>query len=117
MRYLYVIVAIAIISGCASVSQSNLYWGNYSQTLYKMKKEPSDETRKAHEAELLSIVDKSNERNLRVPPGVYAELGIYAKNRGDNKAAENYFRLEEETYPESSVLMQHTLMSSQQSGS
>jgi hypothetical protein len=97
-------------SGCATkVSQSNLYWGNYSNTLYKVKKEPSEATSLAHEQELQSIVEKSKEMNLKVPPGIYAELGLYAMERADNNAAQNYFRLEQESYPEGAILMQHTL--------
>ena len=47
--------------------------------------------------------------NLRVPPGVYAELGLYAMERGDSKAAQSYFGLEQDTYPEGAALMQKTL--------
>jgi len=97
-------------SGCAThVSQSNLYWGDYSNTLYKVKKEPREETKEAHEKERQSIVEKSKEMNLRVPPGIYAELGLYATERGDDNDAQNYFRLEQDTYPEGAILMQHTL--------
>ena len=44
-----------------------------------------------------------------MPPGVYAELGLYAIERGDQNAAQNYFRLEQDTYPEGSILMQRIL--------
>lgn len=98
-----------LICGCATVSQSNLYWGNYSHTLYELKKNPSEDTKKAHQAELQSIVDKSKKMNLRVPPGIYAELGIFAKESGDSNSANGYFRLEQQTYPESSALMMNVL--------
>jgi hypothetical protein len=104
-----VILVLIFFSGCATVSESNLYWGDYSKTLYMVKKEPGDASNAAHENELQSIVEKSKEKNLRVPPGIYAELGLYAMDRGDRNAAENYFRLEQEVYPEGAVLMQHTL--------
>lgn len=104
------LLALIILSGCVTpVSQSNLYWGNYSQTLYQVKKEPGAESNKAHEKELLSIVEESNKRNLKVPPSVYAELGIFALERGDDNAATNYFRLEQDVYPEGAVLMQRSL--------
>ena len=54
-------------------------------------------------------MEKSKEMNLRVPPGIYAELGLYAMERNEKNAAQNYFRLEQETYPEGTTLMQHTL--------
>ena len=112
MRTPSLLIAIATVvlsTGCATVSESNLYWGNYSKTLYQVKKYPGEASNAAHEQELKSIVEKSKERNLRVPPGIYAELGMYALERGEKNVAENYFRLEQETYPEGAVLMQRTL--------
>lgn len=110
MRSSLVILILVFFSGCAThVSQSNLYWGNYSNTLYMVKKEPGEVSNVAHEKELQSIVEKSKDMNLRVPPGIYAELGLYAMERSDDNAAQNYFSLEQETYPEGKILMQHTL--------
>jgi hypothetical protein len=106
---LFSFLIVTLFSGCATVSQSNLYWGNYSHTLYEVKKNPGEQSKKAHQHELLSIVEKSKARNLKVPPGIYAELGVYAKESGDSNAANNYFHLEQETYPESSALMKHAL--------
>jgi len=103
------ILILVFLSGCATISPSNLYWGNYSHTLYQVKKEPSEATNAAHEEELQSIVEKSNELNLKVPPGIYAELGLYAMERGDQNAAQTYFGLEQDTYPEGAALMQRTL--------
>ena len=108
-RTLLVIFTLAIVSGCATVSKSGLYWGSYSHTLYEVKKNPGEASNAAHEEELLSIVEKSKDMNLRVPPGIYAELGVYAMERGDNNAANNYFRLEQEIYPEGAVLMKRAL--------
>lgn len=111
MKFLLIsTLAFLIINGCASrISQANLYWGNYSHTLYQVKKEPGEKSNKAHEKELQSIVEKSKQQSLKVPPGVYAELGIFAMERGDSNASTNYFRLELESYPESRTLMQRSL--------
>ena len=110
MRPVFFAIVVIFFSGCAAqVSQSNLYWGNYSNTLYNIKKEPGEITKVAHEKELQSIVEKSKELNLRVPPGIYAELGLFAMERGDNNAAQNYFGLEQNTYPEGAILMQRTI--------
>lgn len=104
-----VFLALVFFSGCATVSQSSLYWGSYSQTLYAVKKEPGDASNAAHERELQSIVEKSKEMNLKVPPGIYAELGVYARERGDFKTAQSYFGLEQDTYPEGATLMKRAL--------
>ena len=110
MRVIFSIVVLILVSGCATkVSQSNLYWGDYSNTLYMVKKEPGEESNLAHEKELQSIVKTSTEMNLRVPPGIYAELGLFAMERGDTTLAQSYFGLEQETYPAGATLMQKTL--------
>lgn len=110
MRVVLPIILLMLISGCVKkVSQSNLYWGNYSGTLYMVKKEPGEASNLAHEKELQSIVQTSKEMNLRVPPGIYAELGLFAMERGDTALAQSYFGLEQETYPEGTILMQKTL--------
>ncbi|MBK9131510.1 MAG: DUF4810 domain-containing protein [Gammaproteobacteria bacterium] len=109
MKKIITILSVAFIVGCATVSQSNLYWGNYSHTLYEYKKNPNDNTKMAHQTELQSIVEKSKQLNLRVPPGIYAELGVFAMESGDSKSANQYFLLERETYPESSALMAHVI--------
>jgi len=107
---LFSIIILLLLNGCATkISDSNLYWGKYSETLFMVKKEPGPSSNAAHEKELQDIVMQSKELNLRIPPGVYAELGIFAKNRNEQKTAQNYFKLEQETYPEGTVLMQHTL--------
>jgi hypothetical protein len=98
------------LSACAPmVSQSGLYWGNYSHTLYNLKNKPSDETRAKHIAELHSIIQKSKELNLRVPPGVYAELGMYTMEDGKSEQAKEYIKLELATYPESSAMVNQVL--------
>lgn len=100
-------------TGCATpISGSNLYWGNYSKTLYDLKKTPGDETRAAHIKELNSIIEKSNELNLRVPPGLYSELGMYLMNDGKKSEANKYFNLELKTYPESKTMILQILKKS-----
>lgn len=100
---------LLVFSGCApSVSQSNLYWGSYSDTLYDVRKYDTEDVHRAHEAELASIVEESTRRGLKVPPGIYAELGLYALKRGDRPAAENYFSLEQQIYPEAAILFENS---------
>jgi len=113
--FLIIAIQFFLLSGCATkVSQSNLYWGEYSRTLYNTKKEPSPSSNAEHEKELNEIVEKSKNMRLRVPPGVYAELGIFSNDRGDYEQAKAYFKLEQENYPKAEVLMKRTLNNSTQ---
>lgn len=97
------LIITLFLGGC--VPTSLYYWGNYSNTLYHVRKEASDEARAKHLSELESIVTESNGRNLRVPPGVYCELGYMYAKKGNNKLALHFFELEKRTYPESTLLI------------
>ena len=106
------LTALLWLSGCATgphVSQAGLYWGNYSHTLYDFKNNPGAETRAKHVAELNAIIQKSQELTLRVPPGVYAELGMYTLEDGNKDKANHYFNLELGTYPESKAMINQIL--------
>ena len=105
IEILTLFICVAFLAACATKGV-DYYWGNYSLTLYAYKKEPSSETEQAHIEELQKIIDKSAEKNFRVPPGVQAELGnLYAK-RGDTEAARALLQAEVASYPESSLFIE-----------
>lgn len=92
--------------GCATQKKGIFYWGDYSKTLYALKKTPNDETLTKHKNELQEIIGKSAEMNKKVPPGVYAEYGFILAREGDAQEAEKYFKLEAQTYPEATPFME-----------
>lgn len=105
LRLYLLVLGLAFISvGCAAPRM--YYWGDYSKSLYGSCKEPTEANLLKHKQVLENIVDESNKRNLRVPPGVYGELGYIYFRQGKNVEAIKYFDLEEKTYPESKVFMQ-----------
>ncbi len=103
-----IITLLLVATGLTSVGcapKPLYYWGDYSNTLYRLRKDANDETRAKHMAELEAIVDKSNGNSMRVPPGVCCELGYMLAQKGNNKRAMEYFVLEKSTYPESTILV------------
>lgn len=106
MRKIYfaLFCTILFISACAT-QEPMYYWGNYSQSLYKYKKTPNEENLKAHKLTLVKIIQESNKLNKRVPPGICCEYGYLLLKEGKTQEAENYFRLEEDMYPESKVFI------------
>jgi hypothetical protein len=99
-------VASVLTSGCATQQQPMYYWGGYSNSLYCCRKDSTEENLLKHKQILENIVEESAKRNLRVPPGVCAELGYIYFRQNNSQEAIKYFELEERTYPESKVLMQ-----------
>jgi hypothetical protein len=100
------IIAFAVIlSGCVGQQRMNYYWGDYSNTLYKSKKHPSDQSNLDHQQALEKIITESGKNNLRIPPGVYAELGYIYFRQNKKDLAIQYFAMEKQLYPESTLLM------------
>lgn len=99
------LLAIFLV-GCAPSRAARMYyWGDYSRTLYGSKKNPSDEAILKHKQVLENIVEESNKNNLRIPPGVYAELGYIYFRQNNNQLAIQYFRQEKAIYPEAALFM------------
>ena len=80
------VASLFFLGGCAAtVTEAGYYWGDYSQTLYKYTKDPNETTLAAHVEELEDIISTSDEKGLKVPPGIHAELGyIKARQGNDN---------------------------------
>jgi hypothetical protein len=107
--FLPLILACVMVTGCATVTETGYYWGNYSSTLYKFNKNPSGETLTEHEEELHKILEYSSEKGLRVPPGIYAELGYINAKRGDDDSAKGYYESEMQNYPESRAFLERLI--------
>ena len=93
--------------GCAP--QTMYYWGDYSNSLYKYKKDFTPEMLEKHKTELLDIISKSGKKGLRVPPGINAELGYIFMLQGQNDQAIVYLKQEKVTYPESTKFIDDLL--------
>ncbi len=108
------IAAVLALSGCATatVTEAGYYWGEYSSTLYDYTKNPSDVTLAAHVEELEKIITESAERELRVPPGVHAELGYIRAKQGDGATAMAHYESEMALYPESRLFLERLIASS-----
>ena len=102
-------LAACLLAGCAMAppQPTGFYWGNYSRTLYAYDKDPNPGTLNAHRQSLLDIIDQASRSNgkLKVPPGVYAELGKLDLDQGKKDDAVKWFKKEQQVYPESAVLM------------
>lgn len=101
-----VVAALIALAGCQTVTPAGYYWGNYSKTLYAYTKSPSQETLAEHTAELQRIIEEAQKRNLRVPPGIHAELGYIEARRGDSALAMAHYQSEMQQYPESRAFVE-----------
>lgn len=103
-----ILFVLAFNAGCAKHPQMYA-WGDYSESLYNLKKEPTAENLANHKKILLEIMEESKEQSLRVPPGVYCEYGYILLKEGKSAEAMEYFDREQKTYPESTVFVQRLI--------
>lgn len=80
-------------------------YGDYSETYYAMKKDAGAESNAEWNTALEEILTKSKELSLRVPPGVYANLGYIQLKANNIDKAILYFEEERRFYPESDKFM------------
>ncbi|MFE8070044.1 DUF4810 domain-containing protein [Marinobacteraceae bacterium S3BR75-40.1] len=114
-RFLTVCFSLLILGGCAAHQPSTgFYYGDYANTLYELKKEPSDATRAAHISQLEYIIDYAGKHeSIKVPPGIHAELGQRLLKQGESEEAVKHFEAEKSLYPESEKLMTRMIEMSQ----
>ena len=97
-------LTLALLAGCAS-SEKTFYWGEYSSTLYDLKKEPDEKTLGAHKKGLLLIIEESGKRHKQIPPGVNAEYGYLLLQSGNEAEGMEFLDKESTLYPESVVFI------------
>lgn len=90
------------LTGCATRGQM-YQWGGYDALLYQSYKNPEKvvEFRLGLETHIAAM-EKSN---LKVAPGLYAELGTMYLQEGDPKKAIAMYTKERDAWPESKGLM------------
>lgn len=111
--FIFTCAALAVLmTGCGRQVQPPLYnWGSYadSSAKYATKAHEKDIAEK-HRAELEKIINDSNEKKQRVAPGLHAEYGQILFEMNKKELAKQYFILEKQTYPESSVFIDRVLI-------
>jgi hypothetical protein len=101
MKAVFALLVSALLAGCAAPPMYQ--WGGYDQALYAGYKDPAkmQELRTKLEAHVAAVEHGKG----KVPPGLYAELGTLYLQAGSTPRAIQLYRMEQQAWPESSVLM------------
>lgn len=113
MKYYPLIIpllGILLLASCRTVKYKSPYkqyaWHDFEVNYYQFVKDHTEDAKLDYEQSLTQILRKQNRgKTKRVPPGVYAEMGMITAKKGHADVAVIYFKREKELYPESSVLM------------
>lgn len=99
INYIIISVLILFMTGCANTTI--YHWGDYSDTLYSYTKEPTNQSKSEHKAELIKIINEAKSKKKIVPPGINFELAMLFVTECDNDQAVEYFNQERLLFPES----------------
>jgi hypothetical protein len=92
--------AVLVLSGCAAP----LYkWGGYDDALYASYKDVTKT--EALRIKLETHIAEMEKNQLKVAPGLYAELGTLYLQAGSAEKARQFYARERDTWPESRTLM------------
>lgn len=97
---LLLLCVLIFIAGCAPTTR--YAWNNYDNNLYQHYKNPTEYDKFI---EQLKETIEEGEESGRVPPGIYAEYGFAMYEKGNFPESIKYFKLENDKWPESRVLM------------
>lgn len=117
---LMVVCAAMLATGCANTANKvkPMYdYGEYSETFYTMKKDVGENSINEWKITLEDVIQRSGEQSIRVPPGVYANLGYFYLKVNDSRTAISYFELEKSIYPESVIFMNNLINKVKMQGS
>ncbi len=97
-----------IISGC-STKKPMYEYADYSQTYYQLKQNGDAQSTAKWKTSLEESIEKSKALSIRVPPGVYANLGYLYLKVNDTQKAISFFESEKALYPEASLFMDNLI--------
>ncbi len=110
-KLLLVTCSIFLITSCAKTTRYT--WNEYDNKLYQHYKNPAENDQFIDH---LKQVIERGEDSQKVPPGIYAEYGYALYEKGSLQEAEKYFKLENDKWPESRVLMAKMILNAQTRG-
>ena len=105
MKKIFVVALAAIILAGCQTTKPMYEYENYAESFYTLKKEGGDEAAAEWKTSLESIIEKSKAEAVRVPPGVFANLGYIHLKANNLKEAIALFEQEKQVYPEASMFM------------
>lgn len=102
-KRLFLVIASSslLLTGCGS--NTKWAWNNYQDHLFDYYGQSINDEEYLNF--LLATIDESKSRNVRVAPGLYAEIGTRYARAGKYNEAITYYELERKTWPESQSFM------------
>lgn len=110
MNFQKILLCLCLLQFASGCVQTRYAWNGYDDKLYQHYKNPAEYD---EFVEHLKEVIEDGEASGRVPPGIYAEYGFALYEKGNLPEAAKYFKLENDKWPESRVLMAKMIQNTQ----
>lgn len=104
-----VVMAVALLTGCATQPKSLYYWGDYQPSVYGYFKGDGTGSPEEQIIKLEATSQRAHAEGEALPPGFNAHLGLLYLKAGRVDQAQQAFRTEEAEFPESKPYMDFLL--------
>jgi hypothetical protein len=98
------LVSILLIQGC-STKQDLYYWGEYQQVIQDIYLEPGKADVQTQIYKLNLTIERAENYGMKVPPGLFAHLGMVHAQIGNIELARESLLQEKALYPEASTFI------------
>ncbi len=96
-------VGVLLLSGCAN--QEMYYWGSYESIVRQSYVEPGSMDAQTQIETLTSDLQQAEANGKKVPPGIYAHLGVLYAEQGKHSHSKEALVQEKILFPEASILV------------
>lgn len=107
-KFIVLVAAALLMSGCAAKAVGKYHWGGYSSSLYDYQQ---DATKQAEYVAALEKAAVSTPSHQKLAPGLLAELGYIKLSTGDTEGAIQLFEREKASWPEATKFMDRAITS------
>lgn len=104
VKLLVLIAGAILLVGCANQKKPLYNWDGYQDTVYQYYQQTDSSPQEQIDA-LKKNIEISKSKNVAVPPGLHAHLGLIYSTTGAIDLAMNEFNIEKTLYPESTAYM------------
>ncbi|CZE47292.1 DUF4810 domain-containing protein [Campylobacter geochelonis] len=102
---IFILLGALFFAGCASAPKQIYHWdASYASSVYEYLNEEGDVNEQI--ANLENLAQKAYQKGAKVPPGLYAHLGLLYSNLGERAKAVANFDKEIALFPESRNYME-----------
>ncbi|MDH2924257.1 hypothetical protein EV693_101112 [Nicoletella semolina] len=105
LKKLIACTSLVLLAACGSRQDNSLYyWGNYNDIVYSYYEDKNDLSEQ--EQNLRKIIEKAQEKNKLLAPGIYGHLGLLLAKQGRQSEAQLAFEQENTHFPEARQFIQ-----------